>query len=240
MSVSRLAGNFKPRLPQLRKLEGAYQTEPAPLYVMYKNSGSKLKFSSWLGKNGIDAGTRIGKQLMISGPSINFRVTCRYKDILRCSKMHKKMYFDSCLADGKFNAGAKYGYCRDVVNLGMLYVPDQAGHVKSRAFFLYIPRDEVNELFDDMFLTTREMKSEWWSSNKDIIIPLRFYGDDNLSSCFDRMVEVNEGLVIVGETWQLTTQRGVSPMMSDRHRFFAVDNWLRPYYDPQFDYYAVD
>ena len=152
---------FQPRVKELRAIEGWYRTPKSPLYEMYEASGCKLAFSKWLMKNGINPGDKTGKAI-ISSLSFSFKVTCQYKDINRCSSMYKKEYFNSCLRPGECNEDARAKYMRLIPNLAMMYVPDKAGHIASRAFFVLVDGK---------------------------IFPFRFYGDHNLQLAFDTLAE---------------------------------------------------
>lgn len=149
---------FTPRSPQLRAVEGWYTTPPSPLYKLYKDSGSKLAFNRWLRRCGVQENSRTMKSLIVAGPPTTYKVSCQWRDFARCSQMYSKKYFVSCLAEGGMHHGSQYQYCQHLTNVGILYIPDMAGHIMSRAFF---------------------------ALHEDKLFPFRFYGDGNLRGCFD-------------------------------------------------------
>ncbi len=206
---------FKPRNPKLLEMEGWYETPRSPLYQMYQDSGSRIKFSSWLAKNGIDVGSKLGKQLMVASVTTKFKVTCRYHDILRCSSMYKNKYFTSCLnpddKEANSNAPNRLRYLRFLPDVAMLYVPDKAGHIKSRAFFVLQPPNE-------------------YSIGRFVIHPWRFYGDDNLSNCFD-LFATQHSLCIQSMPWHLD-QTWRKPLELSHHPY--PHNTV--YFDTTFDY----
>lgn len=183
---------FQPRMPELRKLEGWYKTGKTPLYTLWESSGTKLSFSKWLSRNGINTGDKLGKALLNTAP-FDFKVTCAYKDINRCSSMYSKKYFTSCLAPGDCNEGAREKYNRLMPYLAMLYVPDKAGHIASRAFFALID---------------------------GVIYPFRFYGDHNLKLAFDTLSEQTGVPIEDKPVWKAITritQRSAEFELVDRY-----------------------
>lgn len=155
--------NFKPRHPMLQAMDGWYKTPESPMIKMWHDSGSKLKFSRWLSKNGIDPNSELGQKLIKNNKSVSFKFSTRYKDILRCSTMHSKEYFISCLsATGMYcDAPVKYLTKEFGSYLGILYIPDAAGHIASRCFIAWTPYG---------------------------LLPFRFYGDGPMQTCVEHFL----------------------------------------------------
>lgn len=204
---------FMPRIPELQRIAGRYKTTPNVLVELHKASGSKLKFSSWLAKTGINPGSKIGKQICNSANPTEFVVSVKYNDILRCSTMYSKQYFDSCLKPGGSNSLNRQFYCEYLDHLGILYVPDAAGHIKSRAFFFYIKKEDLPSVFP--YTAPNEVKCDL-DLNSDYIIPLRFYGDAPLGRCFDTLIENNPHL-------KLLTDNRLRSAMSHANIIFKHD-----------------
>lgn len=169
---SKSAIAFKPRLPEVRQLAGHYETPHSPLYKLYQQSGDKRKFSKWLTINGIETGSLLGKNIIMGSTPTKFIVTVKYADFKRASMMYKNNYFISCMAPQGREHHNIQQYLSLWPQLGMLYVPDAAGHVKSRAFFW-----------------VGKWKNPDMTEAANVIIPMRFYGDDNLSVCFDTVAK---------------------------------------------------
>lgn len=125
-------GSVVPRTAFLRSIEGWYEAEASPLYRMYKESKFRGNFAKFLRSSGMPE--NIIKDMGTQPEGFEFKISCQYNDIMRCSTMYKHGYFNSCLAPGGINGYARAAYCRREPTIGILYVPDRAGHIKARAF----------------------------------------------------------------------------------------------------------
>jgi len=124
---------FLPRNKVLKSLEGNYVVEQSPLGRLWEQSGSKLKFSRWLTKSGIQDPKQV-KALAEGAKRVEFKLSCRYTDILRCSDTSS---FGSCLADGGCNQRAKWEYLTKTPNIAIAYVRKRNGQMAGR-FFVWL------------------------------------------------------------------------------------------------------
>jgi hypothetical protein len=117
----------------LRELEGWYKADPSvPVefkqrFAKYKASGSNMKPTRWLLKHGyinqIEA-TVLGEHLN----PFSFKLSCRFNDIFRAKK---SPHYNSCLNRSMWDQNIANLQDKD---LGVVYIPDAAGHFKFRAF----------------------------------------------------------------------------------------------------------
>lgn len=116
---------FKKRHPLLLKLEGWYQP----------------KCSTPITKNG-RIGTSFGPTMRYSeygrgvcyGDCPPFKLSCRFKDILRCSKFNGKfVHFLSCFASGQTREEQPLLRCKRG-NWAIIYTPDKYGDFMGRCF----------------------------------------------------------------------------------------------------------
>ena len=131
--------------PFLMNLEGWYTAQPEvpwqykAQYEQYLKSGSKMKATRWLLRNGLitEAETAILGEFL-KNYAIDFKISCRHNDMERCKK---SPHYISCLNgmhhDQKLINIADTG-------LAIVYVPDKAGHMLYRFFVrLVIVRGEL-------------------------------------------------------------------------------------------------
>lgn len=116
LTAKRLIGKKVPRIQELQKLIGKYTTDTPEILKMYpQNTAKSLKT---LGLSD----TEISR--LIQQKSVDFVVSTRYTDILRCSETE---HFSSCLRfPSGCNCHAANKYCR-IPRIGIVYVeaPDK-------------------------------------------------------------------------------------------------------------------
>lgn len=71
------------------------------------------------------------------GPGYRFKLSCRFKDILRCSEFNDKPeHFRSCFASGSLHENQPTLRCMDP-NWAIIYTPDIHGNFLGRCFVHY-------------------------------------------------------------------------------------------------------
>lgn len=154
--------DIRPRNGILKNLEGWYEcygspegTLPYPLNEYYKEwlmDGARTKFTRWLLRRGETQKTvsSIGSSLQ----HINFKLSCRHNDLMRLAE---SPHYFSCFENWRGVQQLKYLADPDI---GIIYVPDAAGHYKWRAL-IRLMRNPKGEL---CFLIYRAYGNIWAES----------------------------------------------------------------------------
>lgn len=151
--------DIRPRNRILLNLEGWYEcygspefTLPYPFNIKYKEwmeTGGRTKFTRWLLRKG-----ETQKTISALGSAfkpISFKLSCRHNDLLRLAE---SPHYFSCFQNWRGTQQLKYLADPDI---GILYVPDKAGHYQWRAL-VRLMKNTKGEL---CFLVYRKYGNIW-------------------------------------------------------------------------------
>lgn len=163
---------FIPRTKQLQALQGQYtcrvETDHTRGYKAYVASGGSMSFSRWLVKScGIPDPSAICKSASESAQQ--FRLTCKYNDILRMSDTR---CYDACTSPGRIGAQAVQWAVR-CPEFAMLVVDAPSGHFKGRIGFIL--HNDVVQLFRAYGTMSVELAREFFTQKN---IPVQEKHDD--------------------------------------------------------------
>ena len=175
--------DIRPRHQALLAIEGWYSTNvdysvlPNEYRVLadeYVKSGSSLKFTRWLIRNGhttIERASKLGSKLK----PVTFKISCRHNDLLRLADTH---HYASCFASWRSAQQLRYLADPDVA---VVYVPDEAGKFKWRAILrlMLVNNEHVLLLYRDYGNTNKDLINK--KLNK--IYPLYLTNKTSFETC---------------------------------------------------------
>lgn len=139
---------FVPRVQALRDLEGWYECEGQPIvsealkpfYITYQamqKAGKNVpSFFKWLEKFGLmNSIPQVDIKTMVKSmePS-KFKLSCRHRDILRCSD---GQHFDSCYRMEGLKPHLPMEICQYLPQVGIIFITDVHGNIRARTWIIH-------------------------------------------------------------------------------------------------------